>query len=282
MSLSSLCRRLSDRLERMVANAKAVNAASRARADLAGRLVTDATAAHGRLTGLSERNGQLRDYLTGASERIGHLTDIAMPLTDRIEEMRDHVSVLLEEETHLQDVLTDVTGHSRAVADIARLARLLSINAAVEAARAGEAGRGFAVVAREMQALSDQTTQRAADIDGLVLMLAERLAQMRDRVGQTRAPLDHLADTVGDVLSTLGASKSRAIEASETAGYSHALVADEVTGLRDLLDRLSRLQMETEAAIAGSAENVQIGMEALRIAGSLGEAAASRDDDRAA
>ncbi|MEM7643372.1 MAG: methyl-accepting chemotaxis protein [Pseudomonadota bacterium] len=282
MSLLSLCRRLSDLLDRMVSNARSVNAASRSRADLAAGLLSDASAAHGRLSGLSGCHGELKDYLDGASTRIDHLTDIASPLAVRIDEMNSHVDALLEEEAALQTVLTTVTGHAKSVADIAQLARLLSINAAVEAARSGEAGLGFAVVAREMRTLSDQTTQRADDIDGLVDMLMDRLGRMRERVVETKTPLDHLSATVEDVLSSLTNSRTLAVGASETATMAHAAIADEVEGLKDLMDRLSRLQTDTEAAIAGSADNAEIGAEARKLADRIARDVAARDLGRAA
>jgi methyl-accepting chemotaxis protein len=86
------------------------------------------------------------------------------------------------------------------VRDIARQTNMLSLNATIEAARAGEAGLGFAVVAQEVKALSRQSDKTAQDI---AAGISELETAIDSRIDRERAGLQSIADNVSGLTEIL-------------------------------------------------------------------------------
>jgi methyl-accepting chemotaxis protein len=80
---------------------------------------------------------------------------------------------------HIQGLAAEIgalTPMVEVISTIAKHTNFLALNAAIEAAHAGEAGRGFAVVATEVQKLSAQTAEAAAEISRKISAAATRAA----------------------------------------------------------------------------------------------------------
>ncbi|GIT89959.1 hypothetical protein JANAI62_05570 [Jannaschia pagri] len=262
--------RLGTLLRTILGNAQRVNRAAHQRRDQTRAVLADVAGVQDRFDGLLARQTELGAYFRGAGERVETLQNQAEVLGHRAVAVRDHMDKLLNDEAALQQALIDVEGHARAVSNIARLARLLAINASVEAARAGEAGLGFAVVAREMQALSEQSSTRAKLIDDLIVKLAQQLASMRDRVLGTQDPMEALMSANVTVVETLATSRQSSTAARAMVEGLRKDLDRDGAEVRGLLQRLSELDDQDQAAIDGSAANQHIVREALGLIEQVG------------
>lgn len=71
------------------------------------------------------------------------------------------------------------------IGGISNKTKMLGLNASIEASRAGQEGKGFAVVAQEIQKLSNNTQQAAADVDKIIKDMAKTIESVSKETQQT-------------------------------------------------------------------------------------------------
>ena len=100
------------------------------------------------------------------------LTAIRDKYEEMLEEVMEQLSMIIERKTDdihkLDEIRTRIQGTShlsQGIDKIARILKILAINAKIQSVKAGEDGRGFSVVADEVGKLALQTSDKAAQID---------------------------------------------------------------------------------------------------------------------
>jgi len=84
-----------------------------------------------------------------------------------------------------------VGGIITTINSIAEQTNLLALNAAIEAARAGENGKGFSVVADEVRKLSEESNDKAKEIDILVNEMIKQTKNAVIAMGSAKAEVDN-------------------------------------------------------------------------------------------
>lgn len=141
------------------------------------------------------------ETLAKLSVQIDHLAESAISLveqvTSREEKNQENVATItqlnktMEDTFHLntqiETLITSMTSEFEAIMEainkintIASQTNLLALNASIESARAGEAGKGFAVVAEEIRKLSEETTNSATEINGIIGVISNQTRNAKE------------------------------------------------------------------------------------------------------
>ncbi|MBX3356161.1 MAG: methyl-accepting chemotaxis protein [Phycisphaeraceae bacterium] len=133
--------------------------------------------------------GRGREGLAELDRRTGSLRAATETVARRLETIRERASAI-------NTVITTITR-------VADQTNLLSINAALEAEKAGRYGLGFQVVAREINRLSEQTSEATTDIERIVVEMQESVADGVSEMGRFSRIMEEGATTVEDIGSRL-------------------------------------------------------------------------------
>ena len=122
------------------------------------------------IDGLAAAAEQSQKTSRHAKEAMAELLDINMETANSVEKIVQQSEINVSAAARIQEVVN-------VISNIASETNLLSLNASIEAARAGEQGRGFGVVALEVGKLADNSSQSAAEIEGIIKELVKNIEE---------------------------------------------------------------------------------------------------------
>ena len=133
------------------------------------------------------------EQVVAAVNEITEDVQVASASNQQVYSLMDN---LLSEVKRMNEILS-------AINKISNSTKILGLNASIEAARAGAAGKGFSVVAREIERLSDNTTESAhtigtmlSGIETQVNDMSEKAKEATDAFTQQAASLEEIAATI--------------------------------------------------------------------------------------
>ncbi|MEO1111957.1 MAG: methyl-accepting chemotaxis protein [Pseudomonadota bacterium] len=239
-------------------NARAVNVASKERADFLADLIStseqiqkdlhavgleardcsqDLANAGGKITQAREGISSISRTCLSAADLIGHLSTATSDLTSKF---------------------NDIENLAQEISSISSQTNLLALNATIEAARAGDAGKGFSVVAGEVKALAGSTEKAVESIATILSEMTQSLAETRQLVDTAREKLA-LSDTQS--ASSLEQISSVEIYLSDLTSRNEATsrqMTDRTAALDKVSTNLQQIRTDTENAIKGSARNIEL------------------------
>lgn len=150
-----------------------------------------------------EMINNVKEAISSLAEEVGQVAVSVNEVTEGVQMtsesnamMHELMGSLLEETERMNKILGVINKLSNST-------KILGLNASIEAGRAGAAGKGFSVVAREIERLSNNTTDSAKEIgnmiggiEGKVNDIGEKSKETTDSFTQQAAALEEISATM--------------------------------------------------------------------------------------
>jgi len=150
-----------------------------------------------------EMINNVKEAIASLAEEVGQVAVSVNEVTEGVQMtsesnamMHELMGSLLEETERMNKILGVINKLSNST-------KILGLNASIEAGRAGAAGKGFSVVAREIERLSNNTTDSAKEIgnmiggiEGKVNDIGEKSKETTDSFTQQAAALEEISATM--------------------------------------------------------------------------------------
>lgn len=180
---------------------------------------------------------RLSDHGGGSGSLQAFAGEVMLALSQFVEHVVSTSKNSLDMLHRVEDIsarLADVQRHVNGIERIARLIKMVSLNASIEAARAGEAGAGFAVVAQEVRRLAGDTEDISSSIRASVDASSGDVQYAREVISQiasvdmnfaleTRGRVDAMMQEAADLNAFIAARTREAAELSRDLGAAISL-----------------------------------------------------------
>ncbi len=246
------------KVETIMSNAKGVNVSSVERVRFINDLIERFGTVEQSIKQLCEDAQENGTSIKKVGDDVQQISSGAEALSKGISTTASEVSKMTATGEAFRERFDSVKEATGRIEKLALQVRLLALNASIEAARAGEAGTGFAVVAQEVRELADRSK---ADLDNVTELvgqlelsqggLLERMATVDDALARTVETSQSFISHADDVSSDVERLVQLIMNASQET-------ATQLPIIMELLGAIQQIRNNTEAAVSGSAKNIEL------------------------
>ncbi len=99
-----------------------------------------------------------------------------------IQQLNDFLQICEIKVNNLMVTSKKINDITEAISKIAQQTNLLAINTSIEAARAGDTGKGFSIIANEIKSLSDNTSNKAKEIELIINNTKKEIHELKEQI----------------------------------------------------------------------------------------------------
>lgn len=246
-------------------NATKVNASSKARAAFVEDLVQVSKSLADDLEQIRDDASAGKDALVGLGGRLNEIAEQTSRSLDRATERAESVAQVNQALSNFKDNFQEIDRTAESITTIADKTRLLALNATIEAARAGDAGRGFAVVAAEVKDLAASARSSVDSINNLVADLTDQVDGVLNQIDLLRQDVETGVAESENYRSFQSEVETAVRAVTENVGHVSLKVAEDLPAHKSIVEKLNQMSQDAQAAITGSAKNIELTTSALDI-----------------
>ena len=244
-------------------NASNVNKSSKERVAFIGDLIARFEAIGDTIRNIGSDAKMTGGNVGNVGMAVDEVAESVAELSVKIDTTSENVTEVASGASRFGEEFKEVQEAAHRISDLATKIRLLSLNASVEAARAGDAGRGFGVVADEVRDLAEQANTDLTKIDDVISALDKSLNVLLKSVSGIEKELHGNRADVQTCRDLSVAVNERIQELSKQIVDNSNETATQLPALLALIEDVRELKSNTEAAVVGSARNIELCDDAL-------------------
>jgi methyl-accepting chemotaxis protein len=239
-------------------NASQVNSSSIERVKFISDLIERFESIRADVERLSAESKETGSAINSVNQGAKKISDSVECLNENSETMVARVASFSNIEEAFGKQFTAVKTATEAISGLAFQTRLLALNASIEAARAGDAGSGFGVVAQEVRNLADRSHEGLENIESALSQLDAAKHQLSQEIQATTGQLKIGRDgSLNCREISLQTGREIAELGDRILSFSRD-ISTQLPAVLELINDVKQIKMNTEAAVKGSAKNMEL------------------------